>query len=138
MRKIEILANIIRVEITKAREYAISAFSFLYIKIYFFCLLVLNIIAWFGAGFIDSKIDKKIIALHYNVDFGINLIGEAKNIYVIPLVGLIIIIVNSILYISLLKNKDRKIISHILFASGIFISFLLLSAITSIYLINFQ
>jgi len=138
MIKIEILTNNFRIEATKIKNYAIQAFSPLFNKIYLIILFVLNIFLWLGSFYIDSIIEKNIIALHYNVDFGINLIGETKNIYIIPVVGLLVIFINSILYINLSRNKDKKIIFHVLFATSLFVNIILLSAITSVYLINFQ
>jgi len=138
MIKLEILANNLRIEVVKIKNYTIQAFLPLFNKIYLIILFVLNIFLWLGAFYIDSIIEKNIIALHYNVDFGINLIGETKNIYIIPVVGLLVIVINSILYINLSVNKDKKIIFHVLFATSLFVNIILLSAVTSVYLINFQ
>lgn len=137
MIKIELLLNNFRLSLANIKDYTIYAFSSLSAKVYLAILLFINAIAWLGTGYIDSIIQKNIIALHYNVDFGINLIGEAKNIYIIPLVGLIIILINTILYISLSRNRDNKIIFHIMFIASAFVNIVLLSAVTSIYLINF-
>ncbi len=112
-------------------------FSYLYIKIYLILLFILNITIWSTAYFIDARIDEELIALHYNVDFGINLIGEAKKIYIIPLLGLVIILINFILATSVSRRRDGMFISHILFISSIVINIILLLAIASVYLINF-
>lgn len=113
-------------------------FAHLYVKIYFFILLIINIIIWLTARFIDTEIGEELIALHYNVDFGINLIGEAKKIYIIPLLGFLIIIINFIIFGSVGKYRGRVFIFHILFAASLLANIILLMAITSIYLINFR
>lgn len=113
-------------------------FAHLYVKIYFFILLIINIIIWLTARFIDTEIGEELIALHYNVDFGINLIGEAKKIYIIPLLGFLIIIINFIIFGSIGKYRGRVFIFYILFAASLLANIILLMAITSIYLINFR
>jgi len=112
-------------------------FSYLYIKIYLIILLIINILIWLTAHFIDVRIDEELIALHYNVDFGINLIGGVEKIYIIPLLGLAIILINFILSASVNRSRDGIFISHILFITAMMVNLVLLVAIVSIYLINF-
>ena len=96
------------------KNYFFDPIFYLYIKIYLFVLLFINMISWLTAGYLNTQMDGGLLALHYNVDFGINLVGEAKKIYIIPLLGLIIIIVNTFLFIFVSRYKDRIFISHIL------------------------
>lgn len=112
-------------------------FEQLYIRIYLFVLLAINLGNWILARYIDSQIDEKMIALHYNVDFGFDYYGNTKKIYIIPLLGLLIIVVNSLLFNSVNEYKDRKFLSHLLLGSAILVNIILLASTTIVYLINF-
>ncbi|MFH0891996.1 MAG: hypothetical protein V1867_04405 [Candidatus Falkowbacteria bacterium] len=116
----------------------LRSFYYRHVKIYSFVLLAVNAIIWLIARFIGSNIDTDQIALHYNVDFGIDYYGDTEKIYIIPLLGLIIIVVNFFLYVNLSPRKDRKFISHILLAAAGIANIILLTAIVSIYLVNFR
>lgn len=111
--------------------------SFFYIKIYLVLLLLLNISIWALSFFIDSKIQNQQIALHYNVDFGIDFYGDKKNIYIIPVLGLLIIIINFVLIVSVSQSRDRKFISHVLMIASLVSNIILLTAVISVYLVNF-
>ena len=111
---------------------------FWYIKIYLSILLFINIIIWLIAGYLNMQMGEGLMALHYNVDFGINLIGEANKIYIIPLLGIIIIIINTLLFILVSRHKDKIFISHILFITALIANIILLVSTASIYLINFR
>ena len=100
--------------------------------------MIVNISAWLAARYFDFQLDNNLAVLHYNVDFGIDLIGEAGRIYIMPLLGLIIIFLNLILLVSMGKHKDRRFISHLLFASALIANIILLASLGTVYLINFH
>jgi hypothetical protein len=131
------LKIIISNEIKDFQNLVFNLFSYLYIKIYFIFLLLVNFLIWLTAFSIDSKIDGNQIALHYNVDFGIDYYGDKNKIYIIPLLGFIIILVNLFFLINMHKSRDRKFISHVLLTSALVSNIILLTAIISVYLINF-
>jgi hypothetical protein len=112
-------------------------FSETYIKIYLSIALVINVGNWIFARYIDAQIDEKMIALHYNVDFGFDYYGRTAKIYIIPFLGILIIIVNSLLFNSVNVYRDRKFLSHLLLASAILINIILLASTATVYLINF-
>lgn len=68
---------------------------------------ILNLANWI---YIASNISpsEQPIPLHYNIYFGIDLIGVWYNMFIIPLSGLVIIILNSWLLKSLKGNKFYK------------------------------
>jgi hypothetical protein len=68
----------------------------------------------------------------------VDLIGEAKRLYIIPLLGLVIILINKILLMTLFKNEHFRFISYLLLLSALFVNFILLIALSIIYLINFR
>lgn len=109
-----------------------------YIKAYLIFLTIINLFIWSTAYYINSKIDNERMALHYNVDFGIDYYDSSEKIYIIPFLGLIIILINSFIGIITNEYRDRRFISHILFSAALISNIVLTAAIASIYLINFR
>jgi hypothetical protein len=70
-----------------------------------FLSILLNIFIWIFL-LQNQRENSYPIILHYNLFFGVDYLGDYKNIYLIPLSGLIIIVVNSILgHLLYLKEK---------------------------------
>ena len=68
--------------------------------------LALNIGLFLFFYFFIKQSDIPIV-LHYNVDWGVDYFGEVKTIFVLPLVGLVIFLLNGILVLKLwLKAKS--------------------------------
>ncbi len=109
----------------------------LYIKIYLISFLILNSFAWGVVRFIDSEVDRDKIALHFNVESGIDYYGDTYKIYILPILGFLIFLINFILFLKFSSHKDRKFISHILFSMVIIVNTILLIGAISIYLVNF-
>lgn len=107
-----------------------------YVRAYLILLILLNIINWLAARAISGKATQNLVILHYNIDFGVNLIGGAARIYVIPALGLAIILINYIL--SVFIHKQSKTAVHLLLAAAILSNLFLLFASASLYLINFR
>ena len=112
-------------------------FAFFYVKVYSVFLVCINILIWFFARHI-METGTEQIALHYTVDFGIDFYGDARQIFIIPILGLIIILFNFIIVIILSQNKDFVLLSHILLIAALLSNIVLLAAISSVYLINFR
>jgi len=122
----------------KSKRYLSDIFSELHVKIYLVILFVLNSITWFAAKYIHEEIGAEQIALHYSVDSGIDFYGNIDKIYIIPLLGVFIILINFLLYSTIIIYKDRRFISYILFTTSLLCSIVLLISIISVYLINFK
>ena len=86
--------------------------------------------------YIYQKSDR--IALHYNVDFGIDYYGSVNKLFILPLLGLVIFVVNVVLFSIVRNQKDRKFIGHILCAVAVLANLILLVGIASVYLINIR
>ena len=69
--------------------------------------LALNIIIWLLIYIIFNNINRPI-ALHYNILFGIDSIGNWYNLFILPLTGLIILIINfvTVFYFYILRKKN--------------------------------
>lgn len=120
----------------KISETIISLLSITYIRIYLFAILLLNAVDWLAVYFINKNISQNLVVLHYNVNLGVNLIGDATKIYIIPLLGLIFILLNFILLFNI--YRQGKFVVHLLMSSAILSNFYLLFSTASIYLINFK
>ena len=113
-------------------------FGYFFIRLYFIVLLGLNLLIWLIVYFINVSVSQDLVVLHYNIDFGVDLIGSVERIYIIPLLGLIIILVNAVLIFIFSRSKDFKFFSHLLLAASLAVNLFLLIALGSIYLINFR
>jgi len=97
-----------------------------------FVMVLINISNWILL-YVKFKPQSNPIYLHYNIYFGIDLIGPWYQIYIIPVIGLVIIIVNSLF--SILLYKKEKIVSIIIIGVTIF---MLLIMLFSSFLISRQ
>ncbi len=114
-----------------------NLFSFLFIRIYFIGSILINLFLWSVAYYMYSNISQDITILHYNVDLGINLIGDKKSFFVIPLLGAIFIILDKIILLSLLKQKDFKFLAYFLLSFLLLLNIFLALVQYSIYSVNF-
>ncbi|KKQ61322.1 MAG: hypothetical protein US81_C0007G0002 [Parcubacteria group bacterium GW2011_GWE2_38_18] len=112
-----------------------NLFSFLYFKIYFASIVFINLLNWIIAIVINQKNTADQVILHYNVDFGANLIGSDKQLFTLPLLALVIFFINLILVNN---YKNDRFISHILLITALLANLFLLIAHASLYLINFR
>lgn len=84
-----------------------------------------NILMWI---YIFLKLSKKsdMLFLHYNVIFGVDLVGEWWRILFLPIGGLLIIILNFILALYC-YNQDRLISRFLTVFAGVFEIFLMVA-----------
>ncbi len=109
----------------------------LHIKIYLILFLILNSVVWIIVKYIDLEIDRDKIALHFNIESGIDYYGDTYKIYVLPIFGLFIFFVNTLIFLNFANHKDRKFLSHILFSMVVIVNLILIVGAISIYLVNF-
>lgn len=118
--------------------YASELFFYLHVKVYIALAAAANIFLWGFAAYIISVIGEEQIALHYTVDFGIDYYGPCGKIYILPALGILIILLNLALAINMSRRRDVRIISHLLLVSALAVNLLLLMAMASVYLINIR
>lgn len=99
----------------------------------FLLSLLLNFALWFYIGSLVKQ-SRYSIALHYTVYFGIDLLGESKQILVIALVGLIILITNVILGYRIYNYS--KLGGYFLAVTSILVQIFLFLAAYGLVLIN--
>lgn len=122
----------------QAKEAILETLAYLFVKIYLISIIIVNILIWYISLKIKNYSQDDLIALHYNVDSGINLIGPVKDIFIIPYLGIIIFLLNLILIFSLNKYKNIRFISHLLLLTALLTNIILLAGIASLYFINYQ
>jgi hypothetical protein len=76
------------------------------------------------------------IILHYNVYFGVDMIGDYRQAYFLPLTGLVLFVINLFLAIYFYAKKER-IASYILLMATLMIQLSLIVGSLSIILINY-
>lgn len=97
--------------------------------------LVANIANWIILKIFVKAVDFPII-LHYNVYFGVDMFGNWKRVFILPLMGLILLLVNLSLSLYFYKNKER-IASHVLLMATLMIQLSLVVASASLIIINY-
>lgn len=130
--------NIVYIFRKNVKSAFFNAWSYIFVKIFLGFSVLINILVWLIARFIKVSTGTNQIALHYNVDFGIDFYGNAVKIFIIPVLGLIIILFNFLIIMFLQRNKDIILISYILLIVALLSNIVLLAAISSVYLINFR
>lgn len=94
-----------------------------------------NIINWVILKIWIKPVDFPII-LHYNVYFGVDMIGDYRQAYLLPLIGLVLLIVNLILAMYFYSQKER-IASYILLMATLMVELSLIVGSSSVILINY-
>lgn len=98
-------------------------------------LLFLNLITWVMAHLLKINVDQDLIFLHYNIIFGRDLVGSTGRVYLWPVMGLGIIILNIAIVMGIYKR--HKVLSQILLVAAGLCNVLLILALYSLYLVNF-
>ncbi|NTW27728.1 MAG: hypothetical protein HGA36_05360 [Candidatus Moranbacteria bacterium] len=97
--------------------------------------LLVNVANWVTIGFFIRPVDFPII-LHYNVYFGVDVIGAWWQIYFLPLIGLVIFSVNTVLGYLFYQQKER-IVAHLLILATFIVQVGISIAVASLLLINY-
>lgn len=95
----------------------------------------LNIANWASLAVFIRPVDFPII-LHYNVYFGVDLIGNWRQAYFLPAVGTIMLAVNAILAYFFYRQKER-IASYLLLLAAFIVQAGISIAVASVILINY-
>jgi len=115
-----------------------EVFESLYVKIYLGFFALLNLTIWGFTWLFYNQVKGGLIVLHYNTDFGVDLIGEPRNLFIIPMLGLLIGIFNFLLLLFFVKNNNFKILANIILSVSLLANIFLSLALGPLYLINFS
>jgi len=113
-------------------------FKFFFIRLCSILLLGFNLFIWLVVYLINLSVSQDLVVLHYNIDFGVDLIGSVKRLFIVPILSLIVFIVNEALLFAFSRHKDFKFIAYLLFGASLAVNLFLVAALGSIYLINFR
>jgi len=115
-----------------------SIFRFFPARVYLIIIAALQAIAWLQAFFIQRNLNGDFLVLHYNVDFGVDLVGNPSRIYYYSSLGLLILLVNLIFAAVLRRHKDGHVFIHLFLGTAVLFNALLNLALLSIYFVNFR
>jgi len=107
-------------------------------RYYLITLVLVQIIAWLESLFIYRNLSGDLLILHYNVDFGVDLVGMSARIFTYPLIGLGIIVLNLALAAASHRQKDFRIFVHFVLTAALVFGLVLNLALLFVYLINFR
>jgi len=97
--------------------------------------LIVNIGNWAFIAFFIRPVDFPII-LHYNVYFGVDVIGDWWQIYFMPFIGLLILFVNAVLGYLFYQQKER-IVAHLFMLATFIVQVGISIAVASLLIINY-
>lgn len=97
--------------------------------------LAANLADWISLRLFIKPVDFPII-LHYNVYFGVDMLGNWKQVFILPFLGLILFMINSYLSLYFYHQKER-IASHILLMATLMLQLSLIIASISVIIINY-
>jgi len=97
--------------------------------------IVSNLANWIVLAIFIKPVDFPII-LHYNVYFGVDMLGNWKQVFTLPAVGIILFGVNIFLSMHFYANRER-IASYLLLMATLMIQLSLLIAATGVIVINY-
>lgn len=105
--------------------------------LYFFLNLALLLLAWSSAYIIFNNLGDELLVFHYTVDFGIDSIAKANNIFIIPLFASIISFINFKFKLLVAREPLKGDYYHLLGAGTLVLNIIILLSLMSIYLSNF-
>ena len=130
------ILNYLYIGRAKLAEAVLNLLDFRPVKIYLAFLFILNALNWLLGYFVNQSVSQNLVVLHYNVNLGVNLIGQVSEIYIIPTLGLAFTVINFLLLLNLRARSNFLI--HLLLGFSLLVNLFLTVAILAVYLINFR
>jgi len=109
-----------------------------FVRVYLLVAAVINILDWVGSWLLYRAMGPNLTVLHYNVDFGIDLVGQRQKLFLNPTIGLTFIFLDFLFLLVWTKQKNLNLVSHILLVTAALVNALLLLSLLAVYLINFR
>ena len=114
-----------------------SVIGLISVRIYLPLLVAINALTWITVYYITSRSNEELVVLHYNVDFGVDLMGSVERLYIMPGAGLFVLAVNIVLLLLLHRRRDIRFLAHFLLAPALIVNIILFISLGPIYLVNF-
>ena len=105
---------------------------------YVLSALLINIGLWIGTWFLYQALSQDLTLLHYNVDFGIDVIGPRFYLWQIPIWGSLFLLINLTMILLGVKKNNLRLEAPLLLATAILLNLFLGAWLFSVYLINFK
>jgi len=105
---------------------------------YLAAISVLQLLAWLQAFYIYRNLAGALLVRHYNVDLGIDLVGDASQIFYYPLFALGIFALNFVIAAQSREHRNFKIFTQLLLAAALVFTLLINVTLFFVYLINFR
>lgn len=96
---------------------------------------LMNVATWLVLLFAVSP-KRGTVILHYNVYLGVDMVGPYGQVFLVPAIGLLFLVVNGFLA-AFLYNSWERIAAYMLLLAGTMIEFGVLIASISVALVNF-
>jgi len=106
--------------------------------VYLSAIALIQVGSWWLAYYIFKHLTGNLLVLHYNVDFGIDWVGDLNLIFYFPLLGFLFLIVSVILLFIFGVGRHFRLQSHYLMAGVVLANLGMLSALVLVYIINFR
>ena len=116
---------------------AVNIGGLLCVKIYLSLSAIFNAMMWLSVYYISTRTGDGLVVLHYNVDFGVDLMGNVERLYIMPGIGSGVLLINVLLLLFLYERSDIGFLSHFLLGSALIVNIVLLVSLGPIYLVNF-
>ena len=97
--------------------------------------LIANAADWTILLVFMNRVDAAVI-LHYNVYFGVDMLGSWKLVFIMPAVGLVLYLINAFLADYFYRNNER-IASYILLLAALMVQLSLIVASAAVIMINY-
>jgi len=105
---------------------------------YLIVFLVLHLFIWLESGLIYRQLGGELLVLHYNVDFGIDLVSASGRIFIYPLFSLLVLAINLSLAAVYNRHRPTHIYTGLLMSGAVLFTFFLNLYLVFVYLINFR
>lgn len=91
---------------------------------------------WFLAGLLVFIAGNGLLILHYNIHFGIDLIGQPTSIYWLPIGATVAVVVNS--FLPLVRCQANRQVRLIVLIGSLSVMIMASLALAGLLLINFR
>lgn len=122
----------------KTANVAGEFFSFYPNRLYLTAAVIIQAASWWLAYYIFNNLTGDLLVLHYNVDFGIDWVGDLNNIFYFPLVGLAFLLLSVILLFIFGPGRHFRAQSHYLMIGMVLGNLGMLVSLLLVYIINFR
>lgn len=119
----------------RSREPMAVLFGNWLIWLFFGLAVAANALVWALVYFLIGR-STGLVALHYQVDFGVNLLGQSRALYAMPALGLLAITVNVVVASGLVRVKDGRFLGLVLLVGALIVNIYLIAAAGSLSFIN--